>query len=128
MKTYCYSYNEEIFHGRFATAEEAWNAAWGADDVETAYVGECVAPSQPELWWNAEDWLEHVSCQDEYSNEWAEDWDRSSKAQRTELEAEVRSVMAAWLDRHNLRPMFYNVENVKERTRPAALKEQADAK
>jgi len=45
------------------------------------------------------------------SGDHAEDWDMSTKEQRAELEREVRSVMAAWLDRHNLRPTFFNVHN-----------------
>ena len=75
----------------------------------TFWVGELCSPTQPEDWWCAEDWLEHVSCQDAYRGDHAEDWDTSSDAQRSELEEEVRKVMAAWLDRHDLRPAFFNI-------------------
>lgn len=80
-------------------------------------MGESHDPSPPESWWDAEDWIEHVLCQDEYSGEWAEGTLSTTKEQREELEAEVRKIMAAWLDRHDLRPKFCKVQNA-ERVEP----------
>ena len=111
--SYCYSHDEETFHGDFPTYEAAVEAGRSDAGDRPVFVGEAVPPTQPEDWWNAEDWLEHVSVQDEYSGDWAEDWDNSTKEQREELEREVRAVMAAWLDRHDLRPKFFNVSGVK---------------
>jgi hypothetical protein len=104
-KRYSVSRDGETYHGSFATLEEA--KAEGS-----RWVGEIEYPMQPEFWWSAEDWLEHVSCQEEYSHEAAEGWDTSTEAERQELEKEVHAVMAAWLDRHKLRPEFFCVENV----------------
>lgn len=44
----------------------------------------------------------------------ADGWYRSTTAQREELEREVRAVMAAWLDRHDLRPKFWNADEIEE--------------
>lgn len=116
--SYCYSRDEKTFYGRFDTIEEATDEA--LDGHESGWVGEAVPPPQPETFWRADDWLEHVSVQDEYSGDWAEDWDESTKEQRAELEAEVQSVMAAWLDKHGLRPKFFNVKNSKLVTSPTS--------
>lgn len=79
------------------------------------YVGRCVPPPQPEDLWEAADWLEHVSCQDEYSGEWAEGWaGHVTQEMRTELEAEVRPVLAAWLARHGLNPTFYTITDAEK--------------
>lgn len=112
---YSWSVNEEHYHGDFATVEDAIEEAAAEEpDAEAVFVGEKDSPIQPEDWWNADDWLEHVSCQDEYSGEFAEDWDNSTKEQQSELEAEVRKVMATWLDRHNLRPGFWLIRKAKK--------------
>lgn len=96
----------EFYSGEFDTREAAI-AELGA----CGWVGENVPPVQPEDWWEASDWLEHVSCQDDYGGDWAADWDQSTAEQRVELEKEVRAVMAAWLDRHCLRPRFWTITN-----------------
>lgn len=105
------STNEENYHGNYDTVADAVEEATNGYAYETFWVGKCVPPPRPEDMWCAEDWLEHVSVQDSYSGEWAEDWDGSTRVQRNELEQEVRSVLAAWLDRHNLRPRFYTIED-----------------
>lgn len=115
MTKYSLSWDGETYYGEYETKQEAEQAGFDDDEYFKErgwfWVGECVPPAQPEDLWNAEDWLEHVSCQDEYCAEWAEDWDQSTREQREELEREVRGVMAAWLDRHGLRPRFWNIEN-----------------
>ncbi len=75
------------------------------------WVGVQRAPMQPEYYWDADDWLEHVSCQEDYSGDCADDWDISTKDEQDELNAEVREVLAKWLDRHGNRPQFWIVEN-----------------
>lgn len=110
MVEYANSSDGERYDGLFDTINEAVYES-GIDDGEIIYVGECASPTQPEDWWEAADWLEHVSCQDEYGGEWAEGWDESTKEQRAELTDAVRKVMAEWLDRHKLRPTFFNIKN-----------------
>lgn len=104
-----------IFEGEFETRESAINDAimhgW-----QKFYVGKMVKPTQPEFWFEASDWLEMVSCQDDYPGDWSTDWDRSTAAQRDELTQEVRAVLAAWLDRHNLRPVHFIVPESEEIT------------
>ena len=112
---FAYSTDGESYSGSFETAAEALSeASAGREDGYILYVGRCVDPARPEDLWNAEDWLEHVSVQDDYSCDWADDWDRSTKGQRSELEVSVRKVMSDWLDAHGLRPRFYNVFDVVE--------------
>jgi len=108
---WCYSDDEESYRGRFVTKEAAIHEAT-AEGLKRFWVGKCDPPVPPENYWDAEDWLERVSEQDDYSGEWAEDWDHSTKKQHKELEVQVRAVMAAWLDRYSLRPDFYNVTQV----------------
>lgn len=105
---YSMSRDEERYYGKFDTIEEALAEA-ESNDYGTVWIGIVSPPPAPESRWCAEDWLEDVSCQDEYCGEWAEAWDRSTEKQRQELEDEVRQVMAAWLDRHKLRPTFWNI-------------------
>jgi hypothetical protein len=125
MAKFSYSFNQENYHGDFETREEAIAEA-EAEAVHGGatrfWTGEQVKPWQPEDIWEAYDWLEDVSCQDEYSIDAAEGWDESTKEQREELEAEVRKVMAAWLDRHDLRPKFWLIENVQEHQLGIAVK------
>ncbi len=58
------SSNEERYEGSYETIEEAIEEAANGYAYETFWVGKCVPPTQPEQWWDAADWLEHVSCQD----------------------------------------------------------------
>jgi hypothetical protein len=112
---YSYSTDRENYHGTFDSVEAAQDEAAGEADLgQHFWVGEQVDPPQPEIFWHPSEWLEQVSCQDEYSMDCAEGWDRSTKEQRAELEAEVQRVMAKWLDRHNLRPNFWLIEKSRE--------------
>lgn len=111
---YAISSDEERFDGYYETLEEAIGEATVGYAYTRFWVGVMRAPIQPELYWEAYNWLEHVSVQDEYGSDWADGWDDSSKEQREELEAEIRPILAAWLDRHKLRPRFFMVDDVVE--------------
>lgn len=106
---YSISGNEENYSGRFDTIEEAIAEAAEGYEWTTFWIGEHEPPRQPETFWDMDPWIDHVSEQDDYGGEWAEDWFCCSKDQRLELEAEVRKAMAAWLDKHGLRPKFWMV-------------------
>lgn len=108
---FAFSTDGETYRGQFDTAEEAIEKASQQYDDGVFWVGRCRAPIQPELCWDASDWLEYVSVQDDYGGDWAEDWDFSTEEQRTELETAVRGLMADWLDRHNLRPTHCCIED-----------------
>lgn len=109
--TWTVSENGENFRGDFETREEA---ILEGQQYGNFWIGTVHEPIQPEQWWNADDWLEHVTVQDEYGGDDAEGWDDSTKEQREELEREVREVMSKWLDRHGLRPRFFNVKDIEE--------------
>lgn len=109
---YSFSRNEEIYEGTFDSLEAVCDEAAANLGVgATFWVGEQQSPMPPENLWDAELWLEHVACQDDYSGECAEDWGRATKMQRQELEDQIRPILAAWLDRHRLRPNFWTIAN-----------------
>lgn len=124
MSEWSFSLDEERYEGQFKSMGDAIFAALKeADEGALFWVGENRPPTQPEEWWEAENWLEHVSCQDEYDSDCADSWDNSTKEQREELEIEVRKILGAWLDRHGLRPGFWIVREPTEfrKTRGAAV-------
>lgn len=107
---YSISTDGENFNGKYDTEEEA--VSDGVSHGYTSFhVGALRPPTQPEYFWNACDWLEMVSCQDDYGGEWAEDWDNSTKQEREELEKEVRDVLRRWLDKYSNRPTHFCVDN-----------------
>lgn len=103
------SSDEERYEGQYDTIEDAIDEAANGYAMESFWVGECVDPTQPEELFDAQDWLQSVSESDDYQGEWAEDWDQSTLLQRQELETKVRAVMAEWLERHKLRPTFFQI-------------------
>lgn len=113
---YSYSTDGEMYNGHFdsiaAACHEATN---GAEVGQTFWVGLNVSPPPPESYWRTGDWIEQISCSEEYSGDWAYGWDASTKEQEAELEREVQAVLASWLDRHNLRPTFFNIEALREK-------------
>lgn len=92
----------------FQSREEA--IAYGLDRYagNPFYVAKCEPPTDPEDYFDADDWIEMVSCQDDYRGDHAEYWDISTPDQREELTLAVRQVMSEWLRRHQLRPEFWN--------------------
>lgn len=115
MSTFAYSYDEVVYHGAFETAEAAAHEGlWALTDAAWCWVGECKPPRQPEdsfTRYEVEEFFqERVSSQDDYSGEWCEDWYEATKDQEEELSEEIRKAIAAWLDKHSLRPKFYCVE------------------
>lgn len=107
--TYSTSYDGEHFMGEYESLEAAIVAGINPHN-KSFWVGINRPPQPPESVWCADYWIEDVCCQDDYMSDAAEDWDGSTKEQREELEAEVRKVMSAWLDRHELRPRHFCIE------------------
>lgn len=102
---------ERYDHPFYASRDKAIAGGTAEYNGEAFWIGLVFAPENAENFFDAEDWLENVACQDDYSGDHAEGWDMSTKEQRAELEKEVRAVMAAWLERHKLRPTFFNVRD-----------------
>jgi len=122
------SIDGETFHtAEGATTYTAALASALADypGAESFFVGKEEPPTPPEEFFDCTDWLENVSCSDEYSGDYAEGWDMSSKEQQDELNAEVREVMAKWLSRHHLYPTFFTVPNPIEYKRLEAIETEA---
>lgn len=117
--SFSYSFNEEDFHGDFNTREEAAKEAFAEDpEINVCWTGENVTPI-PENFINAQVLIENIQCQDEFSGEWAENWPDETKEQLEELEKEIQKVFAAWLDKHSLRPAFFNCMYIEKHERNA---------
>lgn len=134
-----YSYSIDDGESFFGAYDSRGAAAEGARDCleleETKTAGQSVltarnvAPPPPESFWDAESWLEQVSMQDEYcflDDHWFYDLlglgEKEARALTDELEKEVRAVMAAWLDRHDLRPTHFIAADVEKTVFPSAEK------
>lgn len=96
----------ERYEGMYDTRDEAKAAA-----KHGQYIGQYREPVLPEECWSAEDWIDHVLCQDDYCHDCAEGCLDATEEQRCELELYVRAVLGAWLDKHGLRPEFGLVED-----------------
>jgi hypothetical protein len=106
-KKYSFSRDEEHYQGEYDSVAEAMAEAEGG---ESLWVGVNVSPPPPEHFFDLDDWIEKVCVQDEYSGHWAEGYlSNATKPQREELEVAVQKVIGEWLDRHDLRPKFWNV-------------------
>ncbi len=108
---WAYSYNEQDYHGTFDSPEEATSEA--LDGYEEAWIGRCVYPESPEDYVDADLVLEHICCQDEFSTEYAEDWPDATSDQRDELTGSLRTVIRDWIKKHDLKPLFFTVEDVR---------------
>lgn len=112
FRSWSVSWDGERYEKEFLSAGDAY--MYAAEQGRRFWIGECVSPPGPEWFFSVGDWLEHVSCQDEYQSEFAEHWDRSTNSQRQELQDVIRKVMGWWLDNHDLRPKFWSVVNTQE--------------
>lgn len=113
---FAYSRDGERYEGTFATPEEAareYFDDYGEEDGR-CWVGRCAPPPAPEGYFDIEDLIDTVSSQDAYCGEWAEDWIDYSREQRQEINDAVQQMIGAWLDRHGLRPSFFNIEDAQE--------------
>lgn len=107
------STDEEMYHGTFDSMEEAIEEG-NQYDVPTFWIGQVVDPVQPEELFDrssVREWLEQsVYEHDDYLGEWAEGAVYPSDEQADELAAEIRPIIAAWLERHKLRPNHWNID------------------
>ena len=105
------SYNEEHYFGQYETLEEAIAEA-RANNCRV--VGQCVDPPQPETLfdrYSVQMWLDSsVWGHDEYQHDWAGGEVNPTNEQMDELASEIQPIIAAWLDRHKLRPKFWNID------------------
>lgn len=118
------------YFGEFDTREEAVFEEFSSEQDELSdeewkqlgcWVGEITPPRCPSSYIDANYVLEHIACQDEYCVDWAENWPNSSKEQEDELTAEFQRVFLTWMEKHNLKPKFFNVEAIDYMTVAEAL-------
>ncbi len=102
----------ESYQHQFDTIEDA--IAEGKHHGRRFFVGKCVAPEPPENLfdrWSVDRWIDsEVREHEDYSGEWAADAIPATREQQNELAEQIRPVIAAWLDRHKLRPTFWNID------------------
>lgn len=115
MEKYSYSFDEEMFHDSYDSPEEAATEALANSEEDTVvWVGRNVAPPEPEQYFDIDDLIELVSCQDLYSGDYADGWYSGSREQEKEINEQVRELIRKWFDKHGLRPRFWLVEDVEE--------------
>lgn len=105
------------YYGTFDTMEEAIEE--GRTYGKTFWVGQCVTPAQPEDLFDGYsvlNWLENTVYEhDDYAGEWAEGAVDATREQCEELAEEITPLIAAWLDRHNLRPRHWIIDTASVR-------------
>lgn len=107
---YCYSFDEEYYQGDyFDTPERAAAEALATSD-ERVFVGQVVEPPSPETYFDLDDFLEHVSCQDAYQIDAAEDWGSCSQKVQEQINATVQQTLRKCFEQHGLMPTFFLVE------------------
>lgn len=100
------SNDEEHFEGPFETMDEALSQG-------TVWIGNTRPPRQPETFIDVDGMLDGIGDGDEdWSMDCADWWNGPSKEQITELQKEFEVAMSSWLDRHDLRPKWFCVEDV----------------
>jgi hypothetical protein len=119
---YCYSTDEEHYHGKFATREEALAEAMEyASPGATVWTGVAKPLRIGQLMPDANHLLEHCGEQAyERAGEAAEGWPACSKAQEADLEDTLRRVLDDWANKHGLQPAFYEVEEIQQHVVPEA--------
>lgn len=124
MPKFAISWNEENYDSELFDSEDDAVAeavmSWETENEELVdgkfWIGVADPPRQPETFWDSDLFFDRVSMQDEYTLECAEDWNKSTVRQRKELDNSIREVIANWLDKHDLRPKFFLVNEAREFT------------
>jgi len=101
----------EHYRGQYDTLEQA--AQEGTVLHGRFWVGQCSAPIPPENLFDrdiVDHWIEGVLEHEDYSGDWADGPWNASRERRAELAKQMQPVIAAWLDRHGLRPRHWNID------------------
>lgn len=81
----------------------------GVEPGECFFVGQMRAPSISVP--DADDFIDHILCQDDFCLECAEGSFDCTKEQRKELTNLLEKTFFEWMDRHGLRPRHFMIEN-----------------
>jgi rubrerythrin len=108
---YCYSTNEENYHGDFETRDEALSEARAMEPDEVVYTAQCVK-FVPHI--SVNDVFDQLMCEAvDHSGEVAEEWlSFTPKEERQELEDCLNGVLNLWMEKTNNKPHFYGVVDV----------------
>jgi hypothetical protein len=107
---FSYSHNEEHYTGEFATRELAIAEA-RAEGLSKFWTGEN-RPPDVMFGIDGQDVIEQICQLEDFYIEQAEDWPEASKEQVDELTEGLRKTFKAWMEKHNLTPKFWLVEDV----------------
>lgn len=102
---------EEYDPEEYGTIEDAVTSAVNEYAYSSFYVGKKEKPVTQESIWTPEDWFEKIHEHEDYSDYYGEIRVHPTAEQKAQLALQVRYVMQAWLDQHNLRPAFFIVPN-----------------
>lgn len=121
---YAYNYDEN--------AEDGWTTVEAAShqdasvhafeekpEAEVVYVGYANTP-KPEDYIDLDTILDDINDNvEQFGGEWAQGWRDYSKEHEAGLTNALQKAFGDYLDAHNLRPTFFNVENIKTINRPS---------
>lgn len=114
---YAYSHDGECYYGNFNTPEEAAREGFGEDPShDIVHVGVQVEPD-PLRHIDADDVLEQIKVQDDFSGEHAEDALYCTKEQKADLTLMLRECFDAWMMKHKIHVGFFNIAHSEEWTR-----------
>jgi len=114
---YCFGTDDTSFEGSFATREEAAAAGFAKAESSIILTGEIVPFEIPYLGCLVIDAIAD-SAWDE-CGEVAEGWLESvSEDQVLELDRVIAAAVTDWLAKHDQKPRFFNVRDMKEHRRP----------
>lgn len=122
---YCYSTDEETYHGDFATRDEAAEFAFKEceADQETVWTAEIEKPHFTACLPDGDDLAEQaIERMNERAREhWEDsDWPDVDKGDEAKLAEALDAAVKAWADQHLPAVDFFTCENVKPHTRKAA--------
>lgn len=109
---FCYSKNEQQYHGEFKTRDDAIHEA-RALDHDTFFTAECI-PYVPFI--SVDDIFDQLACQaSDHAGEAGEEWlSFIPKEEKNELENSLNRVFKKWMKKTNNEPHFYRVENIEQ--------------
>jgi hypothetical protein len=105
----------ENFYGTLPSPEVAIHEGQALYPDEPFWIGRFIDADPPEALWDGETWLDDLLTHQHYNHALGQDWaDNIPTPALEELQIEIRSVIARWIDRHNLQPDFEVVEDCQE--------------
>ncbi len=117
MPDYSYSPDGVSFYGSYCSSEKAVEAAIKDKDcivTRTCWVCENIDPTPIEELFDCDDIIQKVINDCDYSNEFTKDWPNCDDAALDELTTEIRKVISWWLDKHEVRPDFSLIKNIRK--------------